>query len=76
MSKLIGLALGVVGGYALARAIEARAHGMPVSLALRHWSDPVVTLKMEWLMSANAAARPVQQDPYDRDGVLPGMTYQ
>jgi hypothetical protein len=49
MRTLIGVALGAAAGYALARAVEARAHGLPITEALVNWRDPVATLKLDWV---------------------------
>lgn len=46
MRTIIAAAIGAAGGFALARAIEARAHGLPVRHALRHWQTPVMALKL------------------------------
>ncbi len=62
MRTLIALAMGAVGGYAVARAVEARAHGIPVMEALKNWQEPVMTLKLGWL-----SRQPIKEDP---DGVL------
>ncbi len=62
MGTLMALAVGAAGGFALARALEARAHGIPVIEALKHWQEPVVTLKLGWL-----SRQPIKEDA---DGIL------
>jgi hypothetical protein len=45
MRTLIGLAVGAAGGFALARALEARAAGVPIGLALSMWDVPILRLR-------------------------------
>lgn len=50
MRALIYLGAGAAAGYALARVFEARAHGLPLAELLSgSWTDPVVTIKLDWL---------------------------
>lgn len=64
MRGLIAAAAGGVAGYCLARALEARAHGLPVSVALSGWRHPVVNLKLEWLARQGLADGPMRPAVY------------
>jgi hypothetical protein len=63
MRILVGLAAGAAAGWALARAVEARASGVPIKRALMSWDTPVRFLAGDVATRA-AAAKPVKQlDP-------------
>lgn len=68
MRTLIGLGLGVLGGYTLARLLEARASRVPYGRVLRQWETPVVRI----LEDSGRSAVEVRKVPavYDPDAPL------
>lgn len=67
--KLLSVAIGIAAGYSAARALEARATGLPLPQAFRLDSilKPVTTVKMLWIAggqqpSTLAATAPTPAD--------------
>jgi len=62
LRTLMAATAGALAGYTLARAVEARAHGIPVSLVLSNWATPVAALKADLLVATR---------PRDPDAPMP-----
>lgn len=56
---MLGVAVGAVGGYAVGRVIEARAHGVPLDVAFSRLGVSVMELRKSLTDAKDAASRAV-----------------
>lgn len=53
---MMGVAIGAVGGYAVGRAIEARAHGVPLNVAFSRVGVSIMELSRQLHRASQASA--------------------
>jgi hypothetical protein len=52
LRMIVAFAAGAAAGFAVGRALEARANGVPLGLAFQKWDWPIVNVKLDMLTTA------------------------